>query len=81
MRRREYERAATALLWVPLVYDHNHLLSSRACLEAADALLQFGQKTEAITLYREVKGRFAETPYAQEAASVLKELVEKTDDN
>jgi len=72
LRRFELYRAAMALLWLPLVYDHDHHLAARACLEAADALTRLGRKTEAINLYREVTTRFHDTPYAQEAASVLK---------
>ena len=72
LRRFRPDLAAMALLWLPLVYDHDRYLAARACLEAADALSRHGQKTEATNLYREVTTRFRDTPYAQEAASVLK---------
>ena len=70
--RREYDRAATALLWVPLVYDDDTHLAARACLEAADALREVGQSGQSRALYREVTTRFVGTPFADEAASLLK---------
>lgn len=73
LRLREPVRAAAALLWVPMVYDHDYHLAARACLEAADALAEIRQLNEAVTLYREV-ARFGETPFAQEAASALKAM-------
>ena len=66
--RKEHEQAAAALLWIPLVYDEDRQLSARACLEAADALVDAGQPREALTLYREVQVRFAKTEFASEAA-------------
>jgi len=71
LSRKEYDRAAMALLWVPLVYDHDVFLAARACLEAADSLNNIGQSNESVALYREVTTRFAGTPYADEAAGVL----------
>ena len=77
LRRQEYDRAALALLWLPFIYDDDAQLAARACLEAADALSRIGQKTEAITLYREVRTRFRETIYAQEAKTVLDSLLDE----
>jgi len=68
----DYELAAATLLWLPLVDDHDFRLASRACLEAGVALDKIGQHAEARTLYREVTVRFAETPFADEAADLLK---------
>ena len=73
LRRKENEQAAAALLWVPLVYDHDRLLAARACLEAADALNGVGRTTEAVTLYRELQQRFGDTKFAREAAARLSE--------
>jgi hypothetical protein len=70
--RKEYDRAAAALLWVPLVYDDDTHLAARACLEAADALREVGQSGQSRALYREVTTRFVGTPFADEAASLLK---------
>ena len=70
-QRREYGPAAAALLWLPFVYYEDHHLAARACLEAADALSKLGQSTEATTLYREVAHRFRETPFANQAATIL----------
>jgi tetratricopeptide (TPR) repeat protein len=68
----DYELAAATLLWLPLVDDHDFRLASRACLEAGVALDKIGQHAEARTLYREVTVRFADTPFADEAADLLK---------
>ncbi|HTI51710.1 MAG TPA: hypothetical protein VL475_12185 [Planctomycetaceae bacterium] len=68
----DYELAAATLLWLPLVDDHDFRLASRACLEAGVALDRIGQHAEARTLYREVTVRFADTPFADEAADLLK---------
>lgn len=75
--RRESEQAAAAFLWLPLVYDHDHHLAARACLNAADALLVVGRETEAATLYREVLTRFRQTTFAQEADAQLRKLKAK----
>ena len=69
--RHDYELAAATLLWLPLVDDHDHRLAARACLEAGLALDKIGQREEARTLYQEVADRFADTPFAQEAAALL----------
>ncbi len=74
MLRRENELAATAFLWIPLVYDFDHQLAARACLEAADALAAIGQTDEATTLFREVQQDYADTTFAQEAAALLKRM-------
>lgn len=81
LQRQDYERAAATLLWVPLVYDHDHQLAGRACLQAADALRRIGQKDEAATLYREIAQRFAETPFAPRAKAALKDLTGKAEGN
>jgi tetratricopeptide (TPR) repeat protein len=70
--RHDYELAAATLLWLPLVDDHDFRLAARACLEAGVALDRIGQHTEARTLYREVTVRFADSPFADEAADLLK---------
>jgi TolA-binding protein len=72
--RHDYESAAAALLWLPLVDDHDFRLAARACLEAGIALTKIGQQGEAEGLFREVTTRFAETPAAQEAETLLKDL-------
>ncbi len=74
--RREHEEAAAAWLWLPLVYDHDHHLTARACLQAADALSRLGQTNEAATLYREISYRFRDTAFAQEATELLDNLSE-----
>ncbi|MCH8830189.1 MAG: hypothetical protein IID45_11490 [Planctomycetes bacterium] len=73
-QRRENEQAAAAFLWLPLVYSQDHHLAGRACLEAADALIDVGQNRSARILYREVIARFADTSFAQDAKAQLKML-------
>lgn len=72
--RREHDRAAIALLWVPLVYDHDYQISALACLNAADSLQAIGQRDEATALYHEVVVRYGQSSYAQDAAQILKTL-------
>lgn len=74
LMRKEHERAAAAFLWLPLVYDDDSRLAARACVEAADALVDAGRKREAAALYREVAVRFSQTEFAQDAARQLKAL-------
>ncbi|WP_373649316.1 tol-pal system YbgF family protein [Schlesneria sp. DSM 10557] len=62
-KRHEYERAARAYLWLPLVYDSDRWLSSRACYEAAVSLEKAGDPIQATNLYSEVVFRYGDTPY------------------
>ncbi len=73
-QRREYDWAAAALLWVPLVYDYDYQLSAQACLSGAESLNAIGQREEAAALYREVIVRYGQSSYAQDAAQMLKTL-------
>ncbi len=75
----DYELAAAAFLWLPLVDDHDIRLAARACLEAGVALDRIGQRTEARTLFQEVTQRFADTPFADEAGALLKRGAENLD--
>lgn len=77
--RKEYDRAAAAFLWLPLVYDHDPNLAARACLQAAGALKRIGQDSEALTLYGEVVHRFRETSSAEQAASILQSSPQRPD--
>jgi hypothetical protein len=72
--RQEYDKAAAAFLWLPLVYDHDQQLAARAAVAAANALVRVGEKTEAATIYREVVVRFPKTDSAPEAAAQWKAL-------
>jgi tetratricopeptide (TPR) repeat protein len=76
-KRLQYDQAAQAYLWVPLVYDENSPLAATATLRAADSLRRIGHTADAATLYREVQSRHAETAYAQTAAAALAELKPK----
>ena len=64
--RQEFDQAAASFLWVALVFDHDHRLAARACVEAAASLRRIGQTKQALTLYREVALRYRETEFARE---------------
>ncbi|NOX56822.1 MAG: tetratricopeptide repeat protein, partial [Planctomycetes bacterium] len=70
--RREFDLAATAYLWVPLVYDENPRLAAHALLRAAECLAKMGNSSAAERLQREVIARFPKTKFAETAASRLK---------
>jgi tetratricopeptide (TPR) repeat protein len=67
-QRREHERAALALLRVPVLYRDHRSLSARALLAAAGQLEKIGQASEAENLYRELTEEFADTAAGREAA-------------
>jgi tetratricopeptide (TPR) repeat protein len=70
----EHERAALALLRVPILYLDDRALSSQAILTAAGQLEAIGQKSEAATLYDELRQQYAETPAARQAEARAKKL-------
>lgn len=72
--RHEHDRAAIAFLWVPLVYGEDELLSARAMLDAADALVESGQRRGAVRLYQELITRYAHTSFARDAAAAMSNL-------
>ena len=69
--RRENQRAAAALLWLPLVFDHDATLAGSACFQAAGALAAAGRHNEAAAMYQETTERFRGTPAAAKAARAL----------
>ena len=71
-QRREHDQAARAFLWLPMVYDTDRWLSSRACFEAADSLNSLGDTAQAANLYSEVVFRFGDTPKARAAEAAWK---------
>jgi len=75
---RDYEMAAAAYLWLPLVDDHDFRLAARACLDAGRALEAIGQTIEAHTLFLEVSERFADTPFAAEARAWMERAEQKS---
>ncbi len=74
LARGEAPRAAAALLWLPLVFDHDRLLCARACVEAADALATIGRNEEAGRLYAEAVDKYRGTPAAARAAEAIRNL-------
>lgn len=73
-RQQDPERAAAALLWLPLVYDADRHLAARACYDAAEMVESFGDKGQATNLYSEVAFRFGDTPLGPRAAAKWKTL-------
>jgi len=66
-KQREPERAAAALLWLPLVYDSDRHLAARACFHAAEMLESLGDKAQATNLFSEVVFRFGDTPFGSQS--------------
>ena len=66
-RQQEPERAATALLWLPLVYDADRQLAARACFHAAEQIESLGDRPQATNLFSEVVFRFGDTPWGPQA--------------
>ena len=73
-RMQQPERAAAALLWLPLVYDGDRYLAARACFEAAEQVESFGDLAQATNLYSEVVFRFGDTPLGKRAEVKWKKL-------
>ena len=79
-QRQEFDQAARAFLWLPLVYDTDRWLSARACFEAADSLNTLGDTPQAANLYSEVVFRFGDTRWGRDAELAWKLLRQsKTD--
>lgn len=75
-RQQQPERAAAALLWLPLVYDADRHLAARACFDAAGLVESYGDRPQATNLYGEVVFRFGDTPYGKRAEEKWKRLRE-----
>lgn len=72
LKQRQPERAATALLWLPLVYDADRHLAARACFLAAEQLASIGDRPQATNLFSEVVFRFGDTPWGPQAETKWK---------
>lgn len=66
--RREHDRAATALLWLPLMDDAEHRLAARAGYEAAESLRRLGQTADARRVLQEIATRFPDTEFGDAAS-------------
>ncbi|MCX7422699.1 MAG: tetratricopeptide repeat protein [Planctomycetia bacterium] len=66
--RREHDRAATALLWLPLMDDTDPRLTSRAGYEAAESLRRLGQTADARRVMQEIATRFPDTEFGEAAS-------------
>jgi tetratricopeptide (TPR) repeat protein len=73
-QRQEYERAARAYLWLPLVYDADRWLCSHACFQAAQSLAEPGDQSQAANLYSEVVFRYGDTPWGTKAETAWKAI-------
>ena len=72
--QQELERSATALLWLPLVYDADRHLAARACFQAAEQIELLGDRTQATNLFSEVVFRYGDTPWGPQAETKWKAL-------
>ncbi len=79
-RAGQHDRAAMALLWSPLVDDHDPYLAARCLVEAAESLRRIGQDDRAFVLYREVVARYGHTPFADDARSSVAEMTAPRDE-
>lgn len=73
-QRKEHERAARAFLWLPLVFDTDRWLCSKACFEAAESLSAIGDSIQSASLYSEVVFRYGDTPWGTKAEAAWKAL-------
>lgn len=71
-RRQEYDRAALAYLWVPLVDAGDELLAAEASFAAAESMLKAGRLPKAESQFRETSRRFPNTRFAVMAEKALK---------
>ena len=69
--RQQYDRAALALMHVPILYPDRRQLAAESLLLSASALNRAGSKTEAQKLSRELMASYPETRSAQEAVSLF----------
>lgn len=73
-RHGQWEKAALALLRVPILYPENRGLAGRSLVEAGRCLAEQGSREEAARLYREVLEKHADSRAAAEARMRLEEL-------
>lgn len=73
-KQQEPERAAAALLWLPLVYDSDRHLAARACFHAAEQLESLADRPQATNQFSEVVFRFGDTPWGPQAEAKLNAL-------
>jgi len=72
VRLEQWEKAATALLRVPILHAQQRPLAAAALIEAGGCLEHLGRRTEAAGLYREAAEKYPETALAAEAQTLLK---------
>jgi hypothetical protein len=73
-QRQEHERAARAFVWLPLVFDTDRWLCSKACFEAAESLTASGDRAQAASLYSEIVFRYGDTPWGAKAETAWKAI-------
>ena len=73
-RQNDWEGAALALMRVPILYRRHHVLAARSLLDAGQSLEKLDRQRQAVRLYDEVLGDFAQTPPAMEARVKSEEL-------
>ena len=70
--RREHDRAATALLWLPLMDDTDPRLTARAGYEAAESLRKLGQTEDARRILQEIATHFPDTEFGEAASNAAR---------
>ena len=78
--RREFEGAARAFLWLPLVYDADRSLCARSAFEAAESLRAMGDLAQAANTYSEVVLRYGDTRWGRPADAAWKAIRQSTAD-
>jgi tetratricopeptide (TPR) repeat protein len=73
-QKANWQRAATTVLRIPLLYPKHHLLSSQALWEAGQILEKLEHVEQAARLYREVVSKYPQTPAHSQAQSRLNQL-------
>lgn len=73
-RRQQWERAALAMLHVPLLHSNQHALAAQSLNDAGRALEQLGRTNEALRLYRELLRDYATTRAVPEAESRIEAI-------
>jgi tetratricopeptide (TPR) repeat protein len=72
-QRQQWERAATALMRIPILFPQHRALAAAALLDAGYALERLKQPAEAARLYRELVAAYPECRAAAEAKGRLEE--------
>lgn len=70
-RSGQWEKAALAMMRIPILYPRDRQLAAKALLDAGTALEKLGRREEALGLYRELLKNYPESPRVAEAQARL----------